>query len=179
LWCQLPAPAESGSFAPFSRKTRNKLATSLCYCAIKERKVLSRGRESIFGGDKLSSNRPFRCVVALAFIGLAVCVCIWGLQYKLSLYDPPQAASHHIPTAKLLSENERSSSTESPSVVRTRTSTRVNYTVASVFPFFLLLILSILNPPLSSHREQRASQSWHLRRADLRAHFVRPPPVLA
>jgi hypothetical protein len=31
----------------------------------------------------------------------------WGLQYKLSLYDPPQAVSHTMPEAKLLNKDER------------------------------------------------------------------------
>src|ERR1017187_529192 len=125
-----------------------------------------------------STNRPFSRMSVVAFFALAFCVFMWGLQYKLSLYDPPEAASHHIPKAKLLSKNEQSSSTESPLVVRTRTSTRVIYTVPTVVFFILLLTVSVLNPPLSSQREQRASQSWLLRRPHLKTYFVRPPPVL-
>jgi len=112
-------------------------------------------------------------------VGLAACIFAWGLQYKLSLYDPPQSISHQIPKAKLLSKNEQSSSSESPFVSRTRTSSRVIYTVPTVFSFLLLLIISILNPSISSQREQRASRLRPLRRAHLRTHFVRPPPVLA
>jgi hypothetical protein len=114
----------------------------------------------------------------LAFIGLGFCVFMWGLQYKLSLYDPPEATSHQIPKAKLLSKNERSSSTQSPQVVRTRTSTTVIYTVPTLAFFILLLAVSVLNPPKSGQSEQRASQSWLLRRPHLRTYFVRPPPVL-
>src|ERR1019366_10438930 len=99
-----------------------------------------------------STSRPFSRMGTLACAALAFCLFAWGLQYKLSLYDPPQAASHHVPTAKLLSRNEQSSSTESPLVVRTRTSTKVIYIVPTVVVFFLLLVLSILNPPLSSQR---------------------------
>jgi hypothetical protein len=43
----------------------------------------------------------------VAFLGLAICVFLWGLQYKLLLYIPSQANSHLVPTAKLLSPNER------------------------------------------------------------------------
>lgn len=43
--------------------------------------------------------------IGLAFLGL--CVFAWGLKYKLSLYDPPRAISHHMPAAKLLTGNER------------------------------------------------------------------------
>ena len=35
----------------------------------------------------------------LASLGLAVCVFAWGLQYKLSLYHLPQAASQRIQQA--------------------------------------------------------------------------------
>ncbi len=125
-----------------------------------------------------STNRPISRMGALAFIGLAFCIFTWGLQYKLSLYDPPQAASHHIPKAKLLSKNEQSRSTESPLVVRSRTSTRVIYTVPTVVFFILLLTVSALNPPLSGQREQRAGQYGLPRRPHLRTYFVRPPPVL-
>jgi hypothetical protein len=126
---------------------------------------------------RCSKNRPFSRIGGVAFIGLAFCVFMWGLQYKLSLYDSPEAASHHIPKAKLLSKNEQSSSAESPLVVRTRTSTKVIYTVPSAAFFFILsLILSIWNPPLSGQRELRASRLWHLGRPYLRTRFVRPPP---
>jgi magnesium-transporting ATPase (P-type) len=124
-----------------------------------------------------SNKRPFSRVGALAFFGLAFCVFIWGLQYKLSLYDPPDAASHHIPTAKLLSKNEQSSFAESPQVFRTRTATTVIYTVPFTVFLILLLIFSRFTPAFSREREQHASRLWHLRRAHLRACFVRPPPV--
>jgi hypothetical protein len=128
--------------------------------------------------DRSSANRSFSSIAAVAFLGLAISVFLWGLQYKLSLYDPPSAASHHIPTAKLLSKNERSSSAESPMVVRTKASTIVIYTIPTAVFFILLLIASVLNLPLVGQREQLASRLWHLRRVCLRTSFVRPPPVL-
>jgi hypothetical protein len=125
-----------------------------------------------------SKNPLFGRMATLACVALVFFLFAWGLQYKLSLYDPSEAASHHVPTAKLLSKNEQSSSTESPLVVRTRTSTRVIYTVPMALFFILLLIPSVLNPPLSGQRQQRATQSWFPRHPHLRDHFVRPPPVL-
>jgi hypothetical protein len=125
----------------------------------------------------VNKNRPFSRMSVLAFFALAFCVFMWGLQYKLSLYDPPEAASHDIPKAKLLSKNEQSSSSESPLVVRTKTSTRVIYSVPTVVFFILLLTAIVLNPPLSTQKGQRAGRFWRLRRAHLRTHFVRPPPV--
>jgi hypothetical protein len=107
-------------------------------------------------------------------------VFAWGLQYKLSLYDPPQAASHKIPQAKLLSKNERTGFAESPVVVRTKTSTTVNCTVqtAAVF-FFLLLIVNILNLQTSRQRNQRTSSIRRLQSGLFNVFFVRPPPILA
>ena len=86
---------------------------------------------------------------ALAFIGLAVCIFMWGLQYKLSLYDPPNAASHRIPMAKLLSRNEQFSPAESPIVIRTRTSTKIVYT-APVAVFFKITAASGVTEPAGS-----------------------------
>lgn len=136
-------------------KIRIKLTTSSTYCAIKEHRVRifcgcgELGTETISADvnpvpvtmHRRTSSRPISRVGALAFVGLAFCVFMWGLQYKLSLYDSPGAASHQIPRAKLLSKNEQSGSTESPLVVRARTSTRTIYTVPTVYTFILLLVL--------------------------------------
>jgi hypothetical protein len=110
---------------------------------------------------------------------LAICVFAWGLQYKLSLYDPPQAASHQIPRAKLLSRDEQSSTAEHPLVIRTKTSTSVIYTAPTAIFLILLLAISPLNPPVSRRLEKRAKRLFHLHRAVLNTLFVRPPPLLA
>jgi hypothetical protein len=115
----------------------------------------------------------------LAFLGLAFCVFAWGLQYKLSLYDPPQTASHQIPMAKLLSRDEQSSTVEHPLVIRTKTSTSVIYTASTAVFLILFLAISMLNPPVSRGLEKRANGLFHLHRAVLNTLFVRPPPVLA
>jgi hypothetical protein len=121
--------------------------------------------------------RAFSLSVTLVTVGLAACVFAWGLQYKLSLYDPPQAASHKMPQAKLLSGNERSGIAESPLVFRTKTSTAVSYAVPTAVLFLLLLTLSISNPA-AGQRERRTSHPWHLHRGLLNTLFVRPPPIL-
>ena len=51
--------------------------------------------------------RPNLSRFSFVFLGLAISVFAWGLQYKLSLYDPPHSTSHEIPEAKLLSRNEQ------------------------------------------------------------------------
>ena len=123
-------------------------------------------------------TRSFNLFGIPAFLGLALCVFAWGLGYKLSLYDPPQAPSHKIPQAKLLSRDERSGIAESPLVVRTKTSTSVSYTVPTAVFFILLLALGVANPHTSTQRKRRTSHSWHLRRGLLNIFFVRPPPIL-
>jgi len=114
----------------------------------------------------------------LAFLGLAICVFSWGLQYKLSLYDPPQAASHQIPNAKLLSKNEQSRATDSPRVVRTRTSAKVIYAAPTGIFLILMLVPSIMHLQTAGQRLKRVNGSWHPRRVFLTIPFVRPPPVL-
>lgn len=126
-----------------------------------------------------TATRLFNLLGIVASLGLAMCVFAWGLQYKLSLYEPPQAASHRIPQAKLISRDEQSGVAEGPLVLRTRTSTRVSYTVPTAVFFFLLLALSILNPQASGQTKQRASHSWRLRPGLFNIFFVRPPPIHA
>jgi glycerol uptake facilitator-like aquaporin len=129
--------------------------------------------------QRWSTTRSFNLLGILACLGLCICVFTWGLQYKLSLYDPPQAASHKIPQAKLLSKNERCGIAESPVVVRTKTSTRVSYIVPAAVLFFLFLALNILNPQTSRQRNRRTSSVCRLHRGLFNIFFVRPPPLLA
>jgi hypothetical protein len=126
-----------------------------------------------------NKSRLIRAVGSQALLGLAFCVFAWGLQYKLSLYDPPRTTSHQIPRAKLLSRDEQSSTAEHPLVVRTKTSTSVIYIAPTAIFLILLLAVGPLNPPASRRVEKRAKRLFHLRRAVLNTLFVRPPPVLA
>jgi hypothetical protein len=50
----------------------------------------------------IRSTRPGLRALAFGLVLLGLCVFAWGLRYKLSLYDPPHAVSHHMPAAKLL-----------------------------------------------------------------------------
>lgn len=124
------------------------------------------------------TNRPSNRLVTIAVLGLAFSVFVWGLQYKLSLYDPPQAASHQIPMAKLLLKDKQSRGTESLLVVRTKASGSVPYTASTSIFFILLLTLRIFSPTTSVPVTQRANRSRQLSRAILSTVFVRPPPAL-
>lgn len=124
------------------------------------------------------TNRRSSRLVTLAVLGLAFSIFVWGLQYKLSLYDPPQAASHQIPKAKILSKDEQSRGTENPLVVRTKTSSSVLYTAPTSIFFILLPTLCIFSPTTYVPVVQRANRSRLLSRAILSTVFVRPPPAL-
>lgn len=129
---------------------------------------------------KLSTaTRSFNLLGILASLGLAACVFAWGLQYKLSLYDPPQTASHRVPEAKLLSKNERIGVVESAQAILTKPSSGVSYSVPAVFFFFLLLAVGELNPQLSRQREHSSAEIRRLCSGLFITFFVRPPPILA
>jgi hypothetical protein len=122
-----------------------------------------------------SKTRPFSRLGSLMAFGLALSVSAWGLQYKLSLYDPPQAAPHQVPPAKLLSKDQKAKVSDRRSVNDTSASRTAHAAMLLLF----LRALSLLNVPASRLREQKVSSSWHLcRDVFFSALFVRPPPVL-
>jgi uncharacterized membrane protein len=123
--------------------------------------------------------RKFGLFGVLAFLGLAMCIFGWGFGYKLSLYDQNQAPSHQIPKAKLLSDNEQSSNTKCPLVIRTKIVTKVIYTAPTSIFLILLLAISLLNASALTRVNKQANKLFHLHRAILNTLFVRPPPVLA
>ncbi len=118
--------------------------------------------------------------LAFLFLGLAISVFAWGLQYKLSLYDPPQAISHQIPEAKLLYENEQTIETKNPIFNGSNTSAKAVQLILSSIFLLISLALNLLHAPISVERERDAQLPWHFERfASLNAFFFRPPPVLA
>jgi len=120
---------------------------------------------------------------SVVFLGLALAVFTWGLQYKLSLYDPPQATSHQIPTAKLLSPAELKSSVKNPLVSSERDSARSLRALAPIalaLVFMVFLISRVVDSQTCAQRAREIPQPWHLRSfSTLRPFFFRPPPVLA
>jgi hypothetical protein len=127
----------------------------------------------------LGKSRLFNLCGLVAYLGLAVCVFTWGLQYKLSLYDPPQAHSHQIPQAKLLSKNEQIGTTESGQGVLTKVSNRVGFPIPTTIFLVLLLALSVFNRKASFQWMQRTSRVSRLRCGLFNIFFVRPPPIRA
>ena len=113
------------------------------------------------------------------FLGIGLCVFVWGLRYKLSLYDPPQSASHCIPSAKLLSRDELPETLE-PIALRLNVGPAVVHLVlASV----LFRAVPVVVPAPS-----RFGAAWRLallpsrghilERTGLQSFFFRPPPAV-
>jgi len=116
--------------------------------------------------------------------GLAIAVFAWGTQYKVSLYDPPQAASHSIPPAKLLSDDqqtpfEKGFLTEKSAPSDGRSSPRVRF-VELTGDHVTLRSLGVFAEGAYGQRELRVFRIWSLRRrASLSTFSLRPPPSRA
>lgn len=116
--------------------------------------------------------------LCLVFAGLALSLFLWGLGYKLSLYEPHQSNSHLIPRAKLFCEDERpslrDSSQISPGAAAAINSFRV--LLSSTLFFFLPFALT------EHHTEMRIKEilrPWCRRvRTMLGAFLFRPPPPI-
>ena len=114
----------------------------------------------------------------LFLFGLAFAVFAWGLQYKLSLYDPPQAVSHQIPEAKLLSKEEQASQSRSPLLESAKFAKLLEMVISSIF-LLISLALSLLHTPALVGKKWDSETPWRLRCfASLNAFFFRPPPIL-
>jgi hypothetical protein len=110
----------------------------------------------------------------LAFVGLTLAVFTWGLQYKLSLYESPHAASRHMPAAKLLTGEERSTI---PATNIDRVSSPAS-TVA--IKTLTLAFFALLGVNLIPRRTGRAPGFVTVRttsgRTTIATLFTRPPP---
>jgi len=126
-----------------------------------------------------SKDRQPTPIGTSALLFLALSVFAWGLQYKLSLYDPPQSLARQVPIAKLLSKDEQpriaSSSTIAPS-------TRASQNVLPIAQCVLLLLVYFSAPARpATFRARRivADRSWKLQLSPRKSFFVRPPPFSA
>ena len=123
--------------------------------------------------------RPSLRRFTFVFIGLAISVFTWGLQYKLSLYYPAHSAYHQIPEAKLLSRNEQSATAESLLISTAKAPgnlSRGGLFTLTVYVWALQLL------PISrvTQMEQERTRPWlESLRASLNAFFFRPPPTFA
>lgn len=119
-------------------------------------------------------NHRFRLSRFLVFVGLAISVFTWGLQYKLSLYDPPTAIAHQVPKAKLLSNDEHFRTAETIKAIVMKPVTRLTPQI-----FFLAILL--LGPAVPEMRFLAGAIDAlsMLKPSPASDLFVRPPPSLA
>jgi hypothetical protein len=127
---------------------------------------------------KLSDTfRPRLCRLSFVFIGLAISVFTWGLQYKLSLYYPKHSTYHQLPEAKLLSKNEQPAAAEGLLM----TSAKPPQDIVHGALFTLTILVWILGLPSLAVAAQTApehSRPWlQSLSARLSAFFFRPPPT--
>jgi hypothetical protein len=106
-------------------------------------------------------------------------VFLWGLQYKLSLYDPPQASSHNAPIAKLLSKDERPESSRASALTYPRLQEVKALGTLLNSGLIILFFVSALCAPVSIYRVCAQTPPPVVREAFLASFFVRPPPVLS
>jgi hypothetical protein len=126
-----------------------------------------------------TETRPFSRSGTFMVWGVAFWVIVWGLRYRLSRYDPLQAPSHQIPSAKPLESDQQANASDSPSASRAKASARAMRTAHTTIFLSFLLAVSLLTSPVSGLKEQKVSRSWHFCRDPFfRTLFVRPPPFL-
>lgn len=127
----------------------------------------------------LRTERPDLSRLTFIFLGLAISVFAWGLQYKLSLYDPPHSTAHQMPEAKLLSRNEQATAGESLLLESTTASAVIGQPLLFNVFAFSLLAFNLLRAPISTQSEQEVDRPRRIScRPCLTAFFFRPPPFL-
>lgn len=123
-------------------------------------------------------NRPATRLWGLLTVVLGLCVFAWGLQYKLSLYDAPQAPTFKVPMASLLSRNEWR---PAPGLADTQAPHATQAAPSMFGPganVALLVAALLLAPPATARIEHRNDLVPPIRLPFHNSSFVRPPPFL-
>lgn len=125
------------------------------------------------------TKRSSRWRIPLLLLGLTVAVFTWGLQYKLSLYDPPQAVTRKMPSAKLLSADEQAAIAASPlSSFASPPEKTIRTRFTSILLLFVLKLASPSLQPAVRMESLTATRGWLLRRfSNMNAFFFLPPPL--
>jgi hypothetical protein len=127
--------------------------------------------------DTKTKNRCGSVATSIPLFLIVLGIFVWGLQYKLSLYDASGSSSRSLPQAKLLSPSERPDSALTaeqlcPRLAPTLPVHLQYFLITAIFVGILFTQLgrvSVLNPP--DARNDRNST---------RAFFsFRPPPSFA
>ena len=128
--------------------------------------------------DRSKSHRT-SSRLSMLFVLLGVCVFVWGLGYKLSLYEAQTSSIHRIPEAKLLCRNnEDPNATET---LRVCLSDGLAYQECLVISAALIVFWCICDRRLASNWAIRMLDMPKVRHSRLRlilsTFFFRPPPA--
>lgn len=126
-----------------------------------------------------STSRSKLPCYTFAFLGLAILIFTWGLQYKLSLYAAPHSIARHMVQAKLLANDEKAALPQYEDTIGPNASAHAS---SALIPGALLVPLLAFSGLLASSRksqEVRASERpWHAAsQAGFSAFSFRPPPA--
>jgi hypothetical protein len=121
--------------------------------------------------------RPRLCRLSFVFVGLAISVFTWGLQYKLSLYYPKHSTYHQLPEAKLLSKDEQPATTTG--LLTTRVKPAQDFVHGELFTLTLFVgVLGLLLVMGAVQTGPERSRPWlQSLSASRNAFFFRPPPT--
>jgi hypothetical protein len=121
--------------------------------------------------------RPRLCRLSFVFIGLAISVFTWGLQYKLSLYYPKHSTYYQMPEAKLLSRNEQSLATDRLMMSTAKAPTEIVRSGLFTRTLFVW-VLGLLPISGATRTETEHTRPWLVSLSTrLNAFFFRPPPT--
>jgi hypothetical protein len=127
----------------------------------------------------MPSSRTDRRIQSLNIMGmlfLAISVFAWGLQYKMSLYNPSSGLTAAVPHAKLLSQKERpESNVASIKSDSTQHRSPVSY---AIFLFASILCSLVVAVTVQTRGLSLDKKSRQQRFAALDFFWFRPPPVL-
>jgi hypothetical protein len=117
------------------------------------------------------------CRLTFALLSLALCVFAWGLQYKLSLYNPPNASIHQIPQAKLLSKDQWAPSPHDEHALDMKPISQPPTEQFFLLGVFLVLALGTQTFLIAPEKHREGCRPWlSWSSASLSAFFFRPPP---
>jgi hypothetical protein len=112
-----------------------------------------------------------------ALILLALCVFLWGFEYKLSLYDPPHSFARLVPIAKLLSKNEQPRIATSSSAAASAGPKAARLHAAPIDSLLSPAALPALSLTAVRTGGQQFNFTWVPLISPHRTCFVRPPPI--
>ena len=121
------------------------------------------------------NNRSGLRTLAFGLVVLGLCVFAWGLKYKLSLYDPPRATSHHMAEAKLLPGKERGAASLD-AILKAAGNPIPPGTIGTLVLVLFTLTAAVLKPGFGGWICKVAPASIAPACARFAPCFVRPPP---